>query len=590
MVHRPRRPSDGRSLRRPRARTTRRGAADRRAALPLDGRAVRERAEDPGVPRGGRRERWTFEPRRWRARSVPSPGRELAGADNVHGGLRRTCVLCGECDTGCNVGAEEHPRLDLPEHPGGPRLGRRAHARARSARSAPTATADGGYVVRYVRHEHVTRAGPATPPHCRSRRSRRPARPRRGQHRHDVAAAPQPQRVPGLGRPSARGSAATATCSGSSPGPPSVPDRRSAPVIIQCTGPRSRPYGRRPAAGASTSQDAGYPEFLNWAWQVTPVPPPWPGASPASSPVWSSRGCGAACGRTSPASSACCWASRRRPGSSPMLAMGALPNGRLHLHSGRSSTSDWTMTEARVLARCFVRSVNDLKAAGARGHRRPLPPTTPYWWFKRMITTHPVGADHGRPPRRQRGRRTGRVCAATRGCGSSTVPTCRDPSARTRRYHRRLRPPRRRIGLEPVESSSDRSGACRGREGAPCSPGGGMKVAFQAGVLQVWLDEAGLTFDHVDGASGGVLNPAMLCQGLSGTEIADRWRSSDPPAGAAQLAALLRSRCSPSTASAPRSSPAGASTGPPSAATTTVAGSTSSTSASATRGHRAAAT
>jgi predicted acylesterase/phospholipase RssA len=55
--------------------------------------------------------------------------------------------------------------------------------------------------------------------------------------------------------------------------------------------------------------------------------------------------------------------------------------------------------------------------------------------------------------------------------------------------------------------------------------GGGLKVAFQAGVLQVWLDEAGLTFDHVDGASGGVFNLAMLCQGMSGRRIADNWRA-----------------------------------------------------------------
>lgn len=55
--------------------------------------------------------------------------------------------------------------------------------------------------------------------------------------------------------------------------------------------------------------------------------------------------------------------------------------------------------------------------------------------------------------------------------------------------------------------------------------GGGLKVAFQAGVLQVWLDEAGLEFDHVDGASGGVFNLAMLCQGMSGTQIADNWRT-----------------------------------------------------------------
>ena len=55
--------------------------------------------------------------------------------------------------------------------------------------------------------------------------------------------------------------------------------------------------------------------------------------------------------------------------------------------------------------------------------------------------------------------------------------------------------------------------------------GGGLKVAFQAGVLQVWLDEAQLEFDHADGASGGTFNLAMYCQGMSGTEIADNWRN-----------------------------------------------------------------
>lgn len=63
--------------------------------------------------------------------------------------------------------------------------------------------------------------------------------------------------------------------------------------------------------------------------------------------------------------------------------------------------------------------------------------------------------------------------------------------------------------------------------------GGGVKVAFQAGVMQVWLDEAGLTFDHVDAASGGVFNLAMMCQGMSGLRIADNWRNTDPRAGIA---------------------------------------------------------
>jgi len=61
--------------------------------------------------------------------------------------------------------------------------------------------------------------------------------------------------------------------------------------------------------------------------------------------------------------------------------------------------------------------------------------------------------------------------------------------------------------------------------------GGGVKVAFQAGVLQVWLDEAGLQFDLADGASGGTLNLAMYVQGMSGTQIADNWRNIEPVAG-----------------------------------------------------------
>lgn len=69
--------------------------------------------------------------------------------------------------------------------------------------------------------------------------------------------------------------------------------------------------------------------------------------------------------------------------------------------------------------------------------------------------------------------------------------------------------------------------------------GGGMKVAFQAGVLQVWLDEAGLKFEHVDGASGGVFNLAMMCQGMSGQQIADAWRRTDPVAAADVNAAEL---------------------------------------------------
>lgn len=59
--------------------------------------------------------------------------------------------------------------------------------------------------------------------------------------------------------------------------------------------------------------------------------------------------------------------------------------------------------------------------------------------------------------------------------------------------------------------------------------GGGLKVAYQAGCLQVF-EEAGLQFDHVDASSGGCFNAAMMASGMTGTEIANQWRTMDPRA------------------------------------------------------------
>ncbi|GGL94907.1 hypothetical protein GCM10010129_43440 [Streptomyces fumigatiscleroticus] len=61
--------------------------------------------------------------------------------------------------------------------------------------------------------------------------------------------------------------------------------------------------------------------------------------------------------------------------------------------------------------------------------------------------------------------------------------------------------------------------------------GGGLKIAYQAGVLQVWLDEAGVEFDHADGVSAATFNVAMWCQGMSGRRIADNWRDFRPLRG-----------------------------------------------------------
>lgn len=54
--------------------------------------------------------------------------------------------------------------------------------------------------------------------------------------------------------------------------------------------------------------------------------------------------------------------------------------------------------------------------------------------------------------------------------------------------------------------------------------GGGIRVAYQAGVLKA-LEDAGIDFSHGDGTSGGTINLAMLFSGLSPTEMCVRWRS-----------------------------------------------------------------
>ncbi len=56
--------------------------------------------------------------------------------------------------------------------------------------------------------------------------------------------------------------------------------------------------------------------------------------------------------------------------------------------------------------------------------------------------------------------------------------------------------------------------------------GGGMRVAYQAGVLKA-LVEFGYKFAHGDGASGGTMNLAMLLSGLNPDQMCDRWRTLD---------------------------------------------------------------
>jgi hypothetical protein len=56
--------------------------------------------------------------------------------------------------------------------------------------------------------------------------------------------------------------------------------------------------------------------------------------------------------------------------------------------------------------------------------------------------------------------------------------------------------------------------------------GGGMRVAYQAGVVKA-LYEEGLRFSHADGSSGGTINLAALLSGATPDELCERWRKLD---------------------------------------------------------------
>src|SRR5436305_11751582 len=58
-------------------------------------------------------------------------------------------------------------------------------------------------------------------------------------------------------------------------------------------------------------------------------------------------------------------------------------------------------------------------------------------------------------------------------------------------------------------------------------PGGGMRVAYQAGALKA-LHDAGVRFSIADGASGGTMNLAALLSGATPDQLAARWRTLHP--------------------------------------------------------------
>jgi cholesterol oxidase len=87
---------------------------------------------------------------------APVPGQPIPEAQpNMHGRPRYTCLLCGECDIGCNYGSKN--TLDLNYLSEARRLGAdiRPLCEVRSLEPRP----EGGYLISYVEHDPQRREG-----------------------------------------------------------------------------------------------------------------------------------------------------------------------------------------------------------------------------------------------------------------------------------------------------------------------------------------------------------------------------------------------------------------------------------------------
>jgi cholesterol oxidase len=80
----------------------------------------------------------------------PRPGEPIQGEENLHGRTRLTCLLCGECNIGCNYGAKntlDYNYLSLAKLRHGADIRTRCEVKTFAPRAA------GGYGIDYVDHE-----------------------------------------------------------------------------------------------------------------------------------------------------------------------------------------------------------------------------------------------------------------------------------------------------------------------------------------------------------------------------------------------------------------------------------------------------
>ena len=326
------------------------------------------------------------------AHSVPAAGRELAPGPypNLHGAIRQTCTLCGECDLGCNTGAKntlDHTYLSAATATG------RAELRTLHEVRGFKPESDGRWLVRYVVHDpQQPQPTAALPEHLiRCRKLVLAA----GSFATSWLLLRNRASLPGIsprlgtgfcGNGDLLGLALNATENRHGERVPRSLDAGHGPVITTTIRGADTADGTPGAGRGFYLQDAGYPGFVNWLMEASQVRSALPRVARLSARLIGNR---LFMGHRSNISADL--AAALGPGvfsdtSLPLLGMGRdVPDGRMFLRQGRLAI-DWTVASSEDYFNRVREAMTGLAGQlGADFQDNPL------WWAKRVITVHPLG-------------------------------------------------------------------------------------------------------------------------------------------------------------------------------------------------------
>jgi cholesterol oxidase len=321
---------------------------------------------------------------------TPLTGAPIPEAEygNIHGVPRRTCVLCGECDLGCNDGAKntlDHTYLSAAQHAG-------ADIRVRHEVRGFAPRPGGGYVVRYVVH---TDDGEGTPVNTGHKPLHTITCDRlvlaAGALGTTFLLLRSRSAFPGLSdalgtRFSGNGDLLGALLGARDPDGAHRPVQASrGPVITSAIRVPDRHDGDGHGRGYYV-EDAGYPAFVDWLVESARVTGTMERTLRFVAGLARSR----LLGRTKTGISAqlaeLIGRAELSDGSLPLLGMGRdVPDGVLYLRRGQLE-AEWTTETSEVYFAAVRSTMAEIATAlGARFVDNPLSR------LRRVITVHPVG-------------------------------------------------------------------------------------------------------------------------------------------------------------------------------------------------------